>query len=89
VFTKKGYGPFFVTALSEKGVVPLFRLQFFTGGSHRMRATTRRVVGACVPAAAALLLTPDILLNAHGRDARYVENVSWKKDHFTRVLAAS
>src|SRR5205809_4897039 len=47
-------------------------LPFFHGRQSHMRATTRRVVGACIPALAAFLLTPDMLLNAHGRDARYV-----------------
>jgi hypothetical protein len=54
-----------------------------------MTATNRATITACVFGIAALLLVPNVLLNAHGRDARYIENVSWNKDHFTRVFAAS
>jgi hypothetical protein len=31
----------------------------------------------------------ETLVVAHGRDARYVQDIAWKKDHFTRVFAAS
>src|SRR3979411_2454976 len=54
-----------------------------------MTATIGRTIAACVPVIAASLLVPVVLLNAHGRDARYVENISWTKEHFTRVFAAS
>src|SRR6266699_3345099 len=58
-------------------------------GRQRMGATTRRMIIACVAGIAAVLFVPDILLIAHGRDARYVEAISWRKDHFSRVFAAS
>jgi len=35
------------------------------------------------------LIVVSALLGAHGRDARYVEEVRWKKDHVTRTFAAS
>src|SRR4051812_45019905 len=57
---------------------------------QRMTATIRPTLAAAVlRLAAAMLLVPDLLLNAHGRDARYVETISWKKEHIARVLAAS
>src|SRR6185295_13398532 len=54
-----------------------------------MTATIRRMITAFVLGTATLLFLPSILLTAHGRDARYIESVSWKKAHITRVLAAS
>src|SRR6185295_20136078 len=54
-----------------------------------MTATIRRMITAFVLGTATLLFLPSILLTAHGRDARYIESVSWKKEHFTRVIAAS
>src|SRR5262245_1085647 len=54
----------------------------------RMRSNTR-IVAFVVPAAAATLFTFDGVLQALGRDARYVEEVAWKKPHIARVLAAS
>jgi len=38
---------------------------------------------------AAASLVAGQLIVAHGRDARYVEEVRWKKDHITRTFAAS
>ena len=40
-------------------------------------------------ATVAALVIVDALLVAHGRDARYVEEVHWKKEHLTRTIAAS
>jgi hypothetical protein len=47
--------------------------------------------GCCVSAVAAavLVLGETMVVRAHGRDARYTENISWKRDHFTRIFAAS
>ena len=48
-----------------------------------------RVPARYVLATAAVLSLGDALIVAHGRDARYVEPVPWKKEHITRVFAAS
>ena len=51
-----------------------------------------RLLGAIVRGAlvtVASLVVADALLVAHGRDARYVEDVRWTKAHITRTFAAS
>jgi hypothetical protein len=45
--------------------------------------------GRIVALAAAASLAVGSILAAHGRDARYVQSLSWKRDHFTRALAVS
>jgi len=51
-----------------------------------MAAVSRR------PSAAGLVvavLAAEGLLLAHGRDARYVQEIPWRKGHITRAIAAS
>ena len=40
-------------------------------------------------AAASALVAAGVLLHAHGRDARYVQDLAGQKPHFTRAIAAS
>src|SRR5262245_30382987 len=49
----------------------------------------RKMKLAQLLATAASLVIVNALLGAHGRDARYVEEVRWTKDHVARTLAAS
>jgi len=46
-------------------------------------------ISRCVAIGAALTIATGTMLLAHGRDARYIEAVPWKKEHIARVVAAS
>src|SRR5262245_23293786 len=50
--------------------------------SHR---STRVACGATLVASVAAVILP-IALQAHGTEARYVEVVQWKKEHFARIF---
>jgi hypothetical protein len=50
----------------------------------------RRIVAATLAAlGVSFLIAQDLVLDARGREPRYVETIDWKKDHFSRIFAAS
>src|SRR4051794_7625087 len=51
----------------------------------RKRSGIGRLGSALTLAAAGMIAT----LGAHGRDARYIDEIAWKKPNFTRVFAAN
>jgi hypothetical protein len=46
-------------------------------------------ISGIVAVGGALTIAAGTMLLAHGRDARYIEDVPWKKEHIVRVIAAS
>jgi hypothetical protein len=51
----------------------------------------RRLIGTAVALAAAggVIVDRSVTIDAHGRDARYIEELGWQKPNLTRVFAAS